>query len=933
MMRWLTTVAVCALAAGTAHAGEQPLYQPAPAWVTPAPPISAAKTTSSAAPIVVLLDTQQRLADDQVWRYVDAATRVASAEVLAQAGMINVPWQPTQGDLIIHRIEIIRGEEHIDLLANGKRFTVLRREEKLEEREINGRLTATLAVEGLRVGDVVRTTMSITSRDQALNGHVQAASGLPAAPLRVGYARARFLWPASDAIRWKTYADGPKPVLSAHGAERELLFEGVLPKQPELPSDIPSRFQRPPFVEVSSFADWAAVSATMAPLFATQGLIAAGSPLAAEVARIKAADSDPLRRTAAALALVQDQVRYLYNGMDGGNYTPQAPAQTWSLRYGDCKAKTLLLLALLHALGIKAEAALAPAQAGDLLQDRLPSPGAFDHVIVRATVGGETLWLDGTMNGTKLADIRDVPSFRTTLPLRTAGAQPLAVPFRAPARVTGDVTIDLDQRAGVTMPTLATVTMAMRGPAGAMIGMAASQAAPEQKLEMAQAMVKTLVGEMRLTDQTLAFDQATGVGTLTARGLLGTPWRQERGRRRLVLDRAVGDIAFEPDRTRAAWRAIPVALGAPDRHAYHVRVHLPRGGTGFALGGDQALSETIAGRALNRRVSMTGDLIVLDDEVAVTEGEIAADAIAATRARVKLAQGRKLEVVAPADTPSHAAEAAAAKRSGSLKPLLAAYDKAVANDPDDQESYLNRARFLAGTYDYAAAIPDLTKAIAIEPSADNHLWRAGLYEIAGDAQKQLGDLEEAMALDPSSSAALARLAAYRLDHGDKQAALAMVNDRIEAGGRDAADYLAVKADLLAKSGDADGAIAAIDAALLANPDSATLLNARCWIKATLNVQVDGALRDCTRALELSSERVAVLDSRAMVYFRLDRLDEAMTDLAAALDSAPDLAASLYLRGIIHARQKRSAESRSDLATARMIAPLIDRDYAQWGIKP
>lgn len=931
-MRWLTTLAVCALAAGTAEAGETPLYQPVPAWVRPAAATTLA-TPSSSAPIIVLLDTQHRLKDGQVWRYVDAATRVASAEVLAQAGMISVPWQPANGDLIIHRIEIIRGNERIDLLANGKRFTVLRREEKLEERELNGQLTATMAVEGLRIGDVVHTTMSVTSRDKALNGHVQASTGLPAAPFRVGYARTRFLWPASEKVQWKTYAEGAKPVLTESGAERELLLESILPKQPELPSDMPARFQRPAFIEVSSFADWSSVSSTMAPLFATEGLIAASSPLAAEVARIKTAETDPLRRTWAALALVQDQVRYLYSGMDGGNYTPQTPAQTWSLRYGDCKAKTLLLLSLLHELDIEAEAVLAPAQAGDLLIDRLPSPGAFDHVIVRATVGGEMLWLDGTMNGTKFADLRDIPAFRTTLPLRTAGAQLLAVPFRAPARATGDVTIDLDQRAGITMPTLATVTTAMGGAMGASIGMAATQAAPEQKREIAQEMVKRFVGEMQVTDQTLAFDQETGIATVTAKGLLTTTWKRERGRRRMMLDRAINDIVFEPDRTRAAWRAIPVSVGEPRRAAYHLRVRLPRGAKGFEFAGDQALSETIAGRALLRRVSMKGGLLVLDDEVAVVEAEVAASAIPATRARVALAKGRMLEVIAPIDTPSHAAEVAEAKRNGSIKPLLAAYAEAIASYPEEQGVYINRARFLAGIYDHAGAIPDLTKAIEIEPTAATYLWRADLYEIAGDPKRQLADLEEALKLDPASLSVIAEIATYKLDHGEKDAALALVTERIDAGGREATDYLSVKADLLARSGDATAAIAAIDVALLTNPDSVYLLNTRCWIKATMNVQLDGALKDCTRALELSSQREAVLDSRAMVYFRLNRLDESMADLAAALETTPDLAASLYLRGIIRARQGKAAESRSDLALARTIAPLIDQKYERWGVKP
>ncbi|PNB40097.1 transglutaminase, partial [Pseudomonas sp. FW305-130] len=84
--------------------------------------------------------------------------------------------------------------------------------------------------------------------------------------------------------------------------------------------------------------------------------------------------SDPKRQTAAALRLVQDQVRYFAQGMNGGNYVPQTPDKTWSTSYGDCKAKTLLLLTLLRAMKIEAEPVSANIGLGDIVPDRLPSP-------------------------------------------------------------------------------------------------------------------------------------------------------------------------------------------------------------------------------------------------------------------------------------------------------------------------------------------------------------------------------------------------------------------------------------------------------------------------------------------------------------------------------------------------------------------------------
>ena len=75
---------------------------------------------------------------------------------------------------------------------------------------------------------------------------------------------------------------------------------------------------------------------------------------------------------------MQEDIRYLLNGLDGGNYIPQDVATTWEKKYGDCKAKTLILLALLDQLGIVAEPVLASVEAGNAVPVSLPLPGAFD---------------------------------------------------------------------------------------------------------------------------------------------------------------------------------------------------------------------------------------------------------------------------------------------------------------------------------------------------------------------------------------------------------------------------------------------------------------------------------------------------------------------------------------------------------------------------
>ena len=72
---------------------------------------------------------------------------------------------------MIHKLNIIRGDKVIDLLADGRKFVVLRRESNLDWAMLDGRLTANFQPEGLQVGDVVNIASTIQTRDPALRGY------------------------------------------------------------------------------------------------------------------------------------------------------------------------------------------------------------------------------------------------------------------------------------------------------------------------------------------------------------------------------------------------------------------------------------------------------------------------------------------------------------------------------------------------------------------------------------------------------------------------------------------------------------------------------------------------------------------------------------------------------------------------------------------
>ena len=917
-------------AAVPAWASETPRYEPAPAWVLPAPPI---KQSASPAPLFAVLDEQTRITDGTVWIYREVGARAVSAEALARMGTLTLNWQPFHGDLIIHRVDIVRDGQHIDVLKAGQRFSVIRREQGLEQLEMNGVLTATLQVEGLRVGDVLDVAYSVSVKDPALKGGIQAGSLAVSEPFKVDFARARMMWPAGSPIHWKAYPVGLQAEESDKAGWHELSFALPAPKQPEMPADAPRRFQPIPAIEASSFADWPAVSSVFAPLYRTQGLIAPGTPLAQEVAQIRARETDPRRRAAAALALVQDRVRYFANGMNGGNYVPQSPERTWSAGYGDCKAKTLLLLTMLHELGIEAEPVLANIGEGDLVAIRLPAPDAFNHVFVHAKIDGEDLWLDGTGRGTRLEDLGDPPSFRSVLPVRAGGAGLVQLPSIPPARPTRTVSVDIDESASIAVPSPFSGTVEVRGAAADAMRAIVAQLDNEKLLSLALASLGGAAGRDAVpVTEKFDFNAADGTATISITGITRLDWRRQDHAYRLRPVDGISSLSLNSDRSRPGWKDIPVATGNPGHTVITTRLHLPDGGRGIVLEGDSAVDVAVAGRHYVRKASLSGDLLTINELATNSGADLQAAELPAARAKLAAAQARVLRLATLANYPAPYQQAAAALKSHKLDRLAALYAALIAAKPEDAGRYLSRAAFYEATFQWNLARADLDKAVSLDGNGTTYLRRALLLEAIGEKEKAAADYKAALGIDPSSKAALARLGLLEVDAGRKDAALAPVDEHLANADEDKPDWLMIKAELLARAADPQDALAAINEAISLKSTNAVLLNERCWIKGTLAVELDSALDDCTRSVELTENNAAELDSRAMVYFRLNRLNDALADLNAALDRNPAAPGSLYLRAVIERKLGKGRDADEDAASARKLAPQIDEDYARWKIK-
>ena len=592
-----TAISISAIvlgAASIAHAGEDPLYQAAPDWVE----VSEidAESRDNMSPIV-LLGQQARIEEGRLWTYSEFVVALDSPEALNQFGTLQAGWLPDKGDLIIHEATLLRDGEEVSLLDGEVKFEVLRRERRLESRMLDGQLTATMPVAGAQLGDLLKLTYSVTVSDQAMGDDVQWQAGLFTKPFPLGEGYLSVSWPKDMPVSTAIMGKAPgiaQPELK--GDHMEWRVAMPLSEPEDKPGNAPLRYLLNPGMQVTTYADWQSVSRSMAKHYDVAGTIKPGSELAREVARIKSASDDPLDQLALSLEMVQEQVSYLLNGLNGGNYLPQMPDETWEKRFGDCKAKSVLLLAILQELGINSQAVLVRTRAGDALPDLAPMPGNFDHMIVRAEVGGETFWLDGTATGTRKDTMYEVPRFFYALPVSYEGAnlvkmmdRPLKVPDRS-------VKLTIDKRAGIRVPALFDIAIEYRGSSGSSWRAVAEQEDLEQQELVVDNAVAGQLSGAKVTEYTVDYDVDSGVGKVTAKGLLNSAFFRERAIFEMSAPtQPARGVSFNSDRARKAWRDVPLRLNGPNYFATDLEVLLPDEASEFTVKGRLDIDEVIGG--------------------------------------------------------------------------------------------------------------------------------------------------------------------------------------------------------------------------------------------------------------------------------------------------------------------------------------------------
>lgn len=341
----------------------------------------------------LLYDSQLDLLNsEQAWHH-RTVQRVLTREGAERAAHVVVEFDPGYQRIEVHFARVLRGPEVIDH-ARADAFQLLRRETNLERLIFDGRLTASLLIPDVRIGDIVDFAVTVYGNVPVL-GRRHAAWVVFDSFNPWFEHRHRLLRPLGRNVTAKTFNDPPAPAVAVNGPTEDVRWQMTGQERRAMEGLTPSWELLRPTLQFSEFESWNEVASLLAPFYEGAELPPA---LAEEVDRLAAAYPEPDQRAVEWLRFVQRELRYFAFSLGEGGLTPRALDTIWSTRFGDCKDAATLYAAGARRMGLDACAALVSTTHGNSLNRFLPSPAVFDHCIVRLRLDAGSYWLDPTAN-------------------------------------------------------------------------------------------------------------------------------------------------------------------------------------------------------------------------------------------------------------------------------------------------------------------------------------------------------------------------------------------------------------------------------------------------------------------------------------------------------------------------------------------------------
>lgn len=599
----------------------RPDFGPPPAGVNFDPPPAPDPKLKDDAIAFLLSESSEQLRPDGLDNLVRYVVELRNQAGVQSFGTIAIPWNEERTRLTIHHVNIVRGGKTIEALDKAD-IQVLQREAKLEQSTFTGVKTVVMPIRGLAIGDRLDVAYSYATRPGGI-GKREEIQTLEI-PLTIGRMVRRFTIDPALNVHWKTSPDLADWNVADDPATHTRTYSKNGVEPPKLPKYVPDRFKTP-MIQVTSYASWSEVADTLTDQFAKARRVDDSSPVAALARSIADKSSDPRVRLLAALRAVQNDVRYTALLLGSGDYVPTPASDVWANRYGDCKGKTALLLALLDRLGIAADPVLASIAYDDALPTILPTLSLLDHVYVRAKVGPDYYYLDGTQSGQLTLDELRTGTSRNVLPL-VGHSSLVAIADIPPAQPLYETVVVWDARQSLLKDVPFEATLTFRGAvATAVRGSAAATLDREKFIGELKAKVAGVSNDIL---DYVSMEEADANGNFVAhfKGKGDLDWSSVEGmkgnRYQFSHSTVKWNVEFDRNDDKARY---PVLLDYPYWERMTETLLLPSDGRGFVVDAS-SIDQTIAGTHISRSIVQNGNRVTATSNFRRLQREISAAA-------------------------------------------------------------------------------------------------------------------------------------------------------------------------------------------------------------------------------------------------------------------------------------------------------------------
>jgi hypothetical protein len=202
----------------------------------------------------------------------------------------------------------------------------------------------------------------------------------------------------------------PKVMQKGNRVVYTLEFKNVPQIIPE--SSMPPMARSNPYILFSTLGSWNDIYTWWRDLYRDK--IVADEAIKAKVRALTGDKKSPEEKLRAIYNFCAQEVRYVAVEYGDAGFEPHKATEIFANKYGDCKDKAVLLVAMLQAAGIEAFPVLISTQDSLDLEEDLPTL-LFNHAITATKLGDKLVFMDVTANTVPFSDLPRGDQGRETL--------------------------------------------------------------------------------------------------------------------------------------------------------------------------------------------------------------------------------------------------------------------------------------------------------------------------------------------------------------------------------------------------------------------------------------------------------------------------------------------------------------------------------------